>query len=83
MLTFSLICKPRLIKQIGLECFKDITIEDLIKVSFSISGANKLSRMGTPEFTITNLTTNQSNKVGWFMLRKYIQILQLVPYDKT
>lgn len=83
MLKFSLVCKPELIKHIALECFKNLTNETLFQITIQISGASSLSKMAIPIFKITNLTTNQSNEVGWFMLRKYILLLQLKPYDKT
>jgi hypothetical protein len=83
MLKFSLVCKPRIIKQINLNCFKNITNETLIQITLQVSGANTLSKMSIPVFVITNLTTNQSNEIGWFMLRKYILILQLKSHDKT
>lgn len=83
MLKFSLICKPKVIKQINLECFKNITNETSLQISLQISGAISLSKMSVPIFAVTNLDTNQSNKIGWFMLRKYIHLLQLKSYDKT
>lgn len=83
MLKFSLVCKPKMLKHINLDCFKNITNETLLQITLEISGANTLSKMTIPIFKITNLTTNQSNEVGWFMLRKYILLLQLKPYDKT
>ena len=83
MLKFSVICKPKVIKQISLDCFTDITKETLLQITLQISGANTLSRMSVPVFVVTNLNTNQSNDIGWFMLRKYIQLLQLTSYDKT
>lgn len=83
MLNFSLICTPKIIKQINLDCFKNLTNESLLQITLQISGANTLSKMTIPIVTITNLITNQSNEIGWFMLRKYILLLQLKPYDKT
>lgn len=84
MLKFSLICRPRLVTKCPkLPCFENITKETLFRISLSVSGANKLSSTNIPEVIITNLSNNQSIIVGWFLLRKYISLLQFISDDNT